>query len=171
MGTIRLEPLSAAHLEPVEAMLADQDVQRFTRIPVRVPNDFAASWIERYEQGRLDGTRRGFAIVDGDGEFLGVALAVRIESEARSVELGYIVAPDARGRGVATEALQQLTGWALSELGVLRIELWISVANEGSKRVAERCGYVREGVLRSVWFKDDLRDDFEIWSRLPSDAA
>ena len=80
------------------------------------------------------------------------------------------MSPHARGRGVATEAVRRLTGWALSELGALRIELWISVANEASKRVAERCGYVREGVLRSVWFKQDTRDDFEIWSRLPSDG-
>jgi RimJ/RimL family protein N-acetyltransferase len=167
---IRLEPLAAPHLEPVEAMLADPDVQRFTRVPVPVPVDFAASWITRYERGGIDGTAHGFAIVDGGGAFLGVALAVRIEAEARSAELGYIVAPHARGRGVASRALALLTDWALSELGALRIELWISVANEASKRVAERCGYVREGVLRSVWFKQDVRDDFEIWSRLPSDG-
>jgi RimJ/RimL family protein N-acetyltransferase len=169
VGAIRLEPLAAAHLEPVEAMLADADVERFTRIPVPMPADFARDWIDRYERGEVDGTRRGFAILDGGGEFLGVALAVRIEHEARSVELGYIVAPGARGRGVASEALRQLTDWAFAELGALRIELWISVANEPSKRVAERCGYVREGVLRSVWFKPDRRDDFEIWSRLPTD--
>jgi hypothetical protein len=30
-------------------------------------------------------------------------------------------------------------------------------------------GYVREGVLRSVYFKQGQRRDFEIWSRLPKD--
>ena len=39
----------------------------------------------------------------------------------------------------------------------------------GSKRVAERCGYLREGVLRSMHVKQDLREDTEIWSRLRSD--
>jgi RimJ/RimL family protein N-acetyltransferase len=169
VSAIRLEPLTATHLDRVEAMLDDPDVQRFTRIPVPTPAGFAAEWIERYEQGWRQGSRRGFAIVDGDGEFLGVALVVRIEPEAQTVELGYIVSPHARGRGVATEAVRLLTDWALSELDAQRIELWISVANEPSKRVAERCGYVREGVLRSIWFKQDVRDDFEIWSRLPID--
>lgn len=51
----------------------------------------------------------------------------------------------------------------------MRLELWIDVVNEASKRVAERCGYVREGVLRSVYFKQGRRHDFEIWSRLPTD--
>ena len=55
------------------------------------------------------------------------------------------------------------------ERGALRVELMISVANEGSRRVAERCGYVREGVLRSVHLKQDIREDQEIWSRLSTD--
>jgi RimJ/RimL family protein N-acetyltransferase len=71
---------------------------------------------------------------------------------------------------VATEALCLLTEWAFSELGMQRLELLISVDNEGSKRVAVRCGYVREGVLRSHYFKSGLREDTEIWSRLPSDG-
>ena len=50
-----------------------------------------------------------------------------------------------------------------------RIELLISVDNPASKRVAERAGYVREGVLRSLWFKQDRREDTEIWSRLAGD--
>jgi hypothetical protein len=36
--------------------------------------------------------------------------------------------------------------------------------------VAERVGYVHEGVLRSYWFKEDIRRDFGIWSRLLGDA-
>jgi RimJ/RimL family protein N-acetyltransferase len=99
---------------------------------------------------------------------LGVALAVHISREDRMIELGYIVAPEARGRGVAGEALRQLTEWAFGE-GALRVELWIDVVNEPSKRVAARCGYVREGVLRSIHFRQGQRHDFEIWSRLPTD--
>jgi hypothetical protein len=37
---------------------------------------------------------------------------------------------------------------------------------DASKRVAERCGYEREGVLRSVYLKPGLREDTEIWSRI-----
>ena len=92
-----------------------------------------------------------------------------IDLEARTAELGYIVAEEARGRGVATEGLRLLTDWALSELGALRLELLISVENEASKRVAERCGYEREGVLRSTYVKPGVREDVEIWSRLGND--
>ena len=52
---------------------------------------------------------------------------------------------------------------------MLRLELFISTDNVASKRVAERSGYVREGVLRSLHFKQDVREDTEIWSRLATD--
>jgi RimJ/RimL family protein N-acetyltransferase len=155
----------------VAGLLDDPDVQRFTRVPVPVPADFPRRWLSRYEEGRLDGSREAFAIVDADDAFLGLALAPEIKRDAREAELGYIVAPSARGRGVAGAGLGLLTDWAFEELGVLRIELLIDVDNEPSKRVAERCGYIREGVLRSAHLKDDLRSDTEIWSRLPTDPA
>jgi RimJ/RimL family protein N-acetyltransferase len=169
-GTLRLERFDRSHLDGVVPILGDPDVLRFTRVPEPVPAGFAESWLAAYEDGRRDGTREAFAIVDGDGTFLGVAVAPRIDLPARTAELGYVVAPAARGRGVATEALRLLTEWAFGELGLLRAELLISVENQASKRVAERCGYVREGVLRSLHLKQERREDTELWSRLPGDA-
>lgn len=171
MSAVRLAPLGVPHLEGLSRLVADPDVQRYTRIPSPPPADFARTWLGRYDDGRRDGTREGFAIVDDrDGAFLGIAVAARIEREARSAELGYIVDRGARGRGVASQALLLLTEWGFAALGALRLELYISVENEPSKRVAERCGYRREGVLRSVYVKPGLREDTEIWSRLPSDG-
>ena len=120
--------------------------------------------------GRADGTREAFAVEDrSDGSFLGIAVAPSIDPEARTVELGYLVAPAARGRGVGTEALRLMVPWAFEVLGARRLELLISVDNEGSKVVARRSGFVFEGVLRGRHFKDDLWEDTEIWSRLPTD--
>jgi RimJ/RimL family protein N-acetyltransferase len=71
---------------------------------------------------------------------------------------------------VATEALGLLTAWAFADLEAVRLELWIDVVNGASKRVADRCGYMREGTLRSIHFKQGQRRDFEIWSRLRKDS-
>jgi RimJ/RimL family protein N-acetyltransferase len=169
--SVRLVPLAREHLSEVEGLLDDPEVLRFTRVPEPPPPDFAETWLGLYERGRRDGTREAFAAVDGDGEFLGLALVPRIEREAQTAELGYIVSPAARGRGVATATLRLLTDWAFAELGALRLELLISVENHPSKRIAERNGYRREGVLRSVHVKQDVRDDVELWSRLPDDPA
>jgi RimJ/RimL family protein N-acetyltransferase len=169
---VRLEPLTEAHLAAVSAILDDPGVLRFTRVPEPVPDGFAATWLAAYEEGRRDGTRELFAVVDeDDGGFLGVGAAPAIDRETRTLELGYVVAPAARGRGVATAALRLLTDWAFAEAGAERIELLISVENGVSKRVAERCGYVREGVKRSAYFKQGRREDTELWSRLETDVV
>lgn len=167
--SLRLVSLAEEHLGDVGALLDDPDVQRFTRLPVPPPPDYAQQWLDRYEAGRRDGTREAFAALDGDGRFLGLALAVDIDRDAREAELGYIVAAAARGRGVAVAMLTELTRWTFAELEALRIVLIIDVENAASSRVAERCGYVREGVMRSTHLKGDVRIDAGIWSRLASD--
>jgi RimJ/RimL family protein N-acetyltransferase len=166
---LRLEPLSARHLDDLEALAQEPVVQRFTRVPEPPPPGFARSWLARYEAGRRDGSAEGFAAVDEQGAFLGLALAPDIDVDGRQLELGYIVAAAARGRGVATAILRRLTRWAFTEAGALRAYLLIETGNAASRRVAERCGYVQEGVLRSVHLKQDRRADLTLWSRLPSD--
>jgi RimJ/RimL family protein N-acetyltransferase len=167
---LRLEPLSARHSADLTALIADPDVLRFTRIPVPVPPGFVAGWVAMYEDARRAGTREGFAAFGADGEFLGMALAPAIDREAGEVELGYMVAPAARGRGVATAMLRQLTDWAFAHAGAQRIALIIDVRNGASRRVAERCGYTLEGTMRSIHLKQDQRVDAELWSKLPSDG-
>jgi RimJ/RimL family protein N-acetyltransferase len=170
-GTIRLEPLGASHLEGLAELGRDPDVQRFTYVPSPWEEGFERTWLEGYEQAP-EGTRAAFAIVDeGSEEFIGFAALVRIDQDAREAEAGYIVSPRARGRGLAARALGLLTEWALDGLALERVELRITPDNLASIRVAERCGYVREGVLRSVHFKQGERSDLAVYSRLPSDAA
>jgi RimJ/RimL family protein N-acetyltransferase len=168
---LRLAPLGPQHLPALRELVKDPDVQRFTRVPVPPPPGWIDTWLAFYEQGREDGTREGFAIEDATGGFLGLAFAVKLDVEAATTELGYVVAPAARGRGIASRALAELTAWAFRDREMLRAELKISKGNGASKRVAERCGYVCEGVLRSVYVKPGMRDDLELWTRLASDPA
>ena len=170
MAAIRLEPLTAAHFAGIAELAADPEVARFTRMPSPTSPGQPREWLDGYQDGARQGRRAAFAIVDGDGHFVGVAVAPRIDREAATVELGYVVAAAHRGRGVATEALRLLSEWAFAELGVLRLELRIDVRNEASKRVAARGGYLREGTLRSLRLERERRADTEIWSRLPAEA-
>ena len=166
---IRLVPLAPDHEPALAELVHDEGVRTYTRVPTDPPPDFAATWLAGYVDSWQDGSRAGFAIEALDGEFLGAGMFVRLDAQALQGEIGYVVAPRARGRGVATRTVRLLTQWGFSELGLARIELWIDTTNSGSERVAERAGYVREGVLRSYWFKEDIRRDFGIWSRLRSD--
>jgi len=166
---MELRPLAAADVDDVAELIADPTTLRYTRVPEPPPEGFAQGWYARYEEGRETGAKEAFAIVGDDGAFLGLALAPTIDAEAAEAELGYIVAARARGRGVASEALRQLTAWAFEQRGIERAYLLIDVDNAASGTVAERAGYTLEGVLRNAYIKDGRRGDTQLWSRLPGD--
>ena len=86
-------------------------------------------------------------------------------------EVGYWLRRDARGRGLTTRALHLISRWALGELGCARLQLRADVLNLPSQRVAEKAGFTREGVLRSVAFnpRQDRRVDFVMFSLLPGE--
>jgi RimJ/RimL family protein N-acetyltransferase len=82
-----------------------------------------------------------------------------VELEQRRAAVGYWLAPEARGRGVATRAVRLIARWAFEDLEVARLELTCSPDNHASQRVAERCGFTRQGLLRShTQFKGERRD-------------
>jgi RimJ/RimL family protein N-acetyltransferase len=170
VAALRLVPTTSAHAAGMEDLIRDPDVLRFTRVPDPPPPDFVDTWLQRYEDGRRDGTREAFTIEDpSDGRFLGIAVAPSIQREERTAELGYVIHPDARGRGVASTALDRLTKWAFDELDAVRLELLISAENPASKRVAEHNGYRYEGTLRSLFVMPGRWEDSEMWSRLATD--
>jgi RimJ/RimL family protein N-acetyltransferase len=166
---VRLEPFAPAHLDAFAAITGDPDVLRYTRFPDPPQSAFPARWLARYEDGRRDGTKEAFAVLDAAGAFCGVALAVEIDRAAAEAELGYLTVPAARGRGIATAALARLTRWALDDQALERVTLIIDSGNLGSRRVAERCGYVLDGVLRNAYVKPGIRADTMIYSRLRTD--
>ena len=61
-------------------------------------------------------------------------------------EVGYWVALRALQQGVATPASGLLTRWALTELGMARLEVFIEPENRAYTVVAQSCGYVNESV-------------------------
>jgi ribosomal-protein-alanine N-acetyltransferase len=148
-----------------EAM-SDADILRFTRTPDPIPEGWVEQWLAAFDGD----DRYAFAIVDAEDRFLGYAVTGRVDRSDLEVELGYAVTPAARGRGVATEALRQLTEWAFDQ-GMQRVTALISPDNAASSRVALKAGYTYEGVMRSMHHIDGRRSDLQSWSILPGELA
>ena len=167
---MRLEPLGDRYVADLDRLTADPDVMRFTRVPEHRADGFAATWVDAYVTAWEDGSRAGFAIeAVEDGSFLGMAALVQIHLDLAEAEIGYIVAPEARGRGVAMRAVRLISHWAFEEVGLRRLEAWVDPANEPSVRVAERVGFTYEGMRRSVHVKQGVRADMAVYSLLPGE--
>ncbi len=73
---------------------------------------------------------------------------------------------------MTTRAVRLVAAWALRAAGCERLVLRADTLNVPSQRVAERAGFVREGIERSARFspRQGRRVDFVVYSRLPEDS-
>ena len=85
---------------------------------------------------------------EGEGLFVGGTGLHRIDWAVRRFEIGYWVRTGFEGQGLVAEAVRALTRLAFDRLGAARVEIRMDSTNLASRRVAERCGYTLEGVLR-----------------------
>lgn len=98
-------------------------------------------------------------VIEVDGEMIG-HVAVHLESDGRAAEIGYTLAPVARGNGYATEAATRVIDWLFDDVGVSRIHASLHPENVDSMMVLERLGFVYEGTARqSYWVGDECTDD------------
>ena len=75
-----------------------------------------------------------------------------------SVEFGYTIFPDYRGKGYASEAAEALMDWATREHHVTRFVVSISPANEPSLRIAKKFGFHKVGTVTDP--EDGIEDVF-----------
>jgi RimJ/RimL family protein N-acetyltransferase len=105
---------------------------------------------------------------EATGELLGGGALHHLDAETSTVQIGYWLLRESRGRGIATKVARLLAEHAFS-IGIQRVEARVDVGNDASDRVAERAGFTREGVLRSVGRVDGSRTDRAVWSLLPGE--
>jgi RimJ/RimL family protein N-acetyltransferase len=131
----------------------------------------ARACLAQHEQARRGGTQIEFALVEphDDNVVLGGASLNNVNLDQGRAAIGYWLTSHARGRGVATHAVRLISRWAFEDLRLARLELTCGPDNRASQGVAERCGFTREGILRSyVPFKDTRRDTV-VFSLLPGE--
>jgi len=154
----------------VAAACQDDEIARWLAlVPQPYTEEHARFYVEECIQADED--RRAFAITDAStGDVVG-SIDMRI-NRLQTGHVGYWVAAQARGRGVASDALRALSRWALESLGLGRVELVTDPENIASQRVAERAGFQREAVLRSILLnRDGSRRDGVMFSLLPEDLG
>ncbi len=81
-------------------------------------------------------------------------------------EVGYWVRSDAARQGIATEAAARVLQVAFDEMALHRVVLRVAVGNRASDRVAEKLGFVHEGVLRKEVLVAGTWLDHTLWAML-----
>lgn len=167
---VRLRAWSRNDIDAAHAAVQDPLIPRFTRVPESQTKEEISRFIEGREQARQSGCVLPLVIAAAQNDaLLGTVSLMDLDWEQRRGDVGFWIASWARGQGVATRAVHLLSRWALTELGLARIQLGTYVDNHASQRVAERCGFLREGVLRAFLEVRGRRHDIVMFSLLSDD--
>ena len=169
-GALVLRPWRLDDVPRLTEICGDPEISRWTRVPFPYTEEHARTWIEQTIRDWDDRRHAAFAVIDAaSGEVVG-AIGLRLfEDYALQGSIGYWVAKEARGRGVATGALRLLSRWALREVGLPRVQLVTEPENVPSQLVAERAGFRREGLLRSYIELQGRRRDCLMFSLLAAE--
>ncbi len=177
-GELALRAPAPADVAEIARICADPAIQRWTRVPSPYTVDDARRFVLMSIGALAEGTGVHLLAVDADDRrhVLG-SVGLSLEAADRTGELGYWVAPEARGRGVATRAGRLLVAWAFAELGVQSVALQAAVDNAGSNGVARALGFRPVGTLRSAMIAGPAGDpaaprrDARLYDLLPGELT
>jgi RimJ/RimL family protein N-acetyltransferase len=146
-----VRPWHAGDADAVFRACQDPLIPRWTGMPQPYLREHAESFVGPFTtQSWANGTAAPMGVFDaGTGEMLGASGLISLSRDRSAAEVGYWVAPWARGRGVATDATRAVARWALDTLGVLRLAWRAELGNHASRLVAERLGFRLEGIVRN----------------------
>lgn len=135
-----LPPLGRQHAEELATVYADEEVARFIGGEA-LDAPATASQLAQFESiWTTLGYGQSAVLVRTSGEFIG-RVGLHPWPEWDEVELGWVIARHAQGRGYAKEAASAWLGVAFGELELHRITAVIHPDNQRSRSLAERLGF------------------------------
>lgn len=167
-----LRPWEMSDLPLVREASQDPYIPLITTIPAHYSDAAAEAFVRRQWERAATGAGYPFAIVRSrDRRPVGsIGLWLRELPEGRA-SIGYWMVASGRGQGVTRAALRTVTSWALRDLGIPRLQLFIEPWNTASARIAVDVGYRREGLLRGWQRVGDERRDMAVYGLLNTDGT
>lgn len=135
-------------------------------------NGLQARWAA---DGLISDDRVTLVVEDGAGAVAGTvgwfALQHGPSVTARALNVGIVLLPQHRGRGLGTAAQAAFAAYLFDTTLVERLEAGTDVDNIAEQRALDKAGFTREGVLRHAQYRAGQWRDLVAYSRLRGDPA
>ena len=152
-------------LEDLVTLANNDKVSRYLDLSFPHPytHEAAAWWIEI--GCRAEGS--AVKVIEWEGQFVG-SVGTTAASGWRShiAEIGYWLGEPFWGKGIASQALDQMTKIAFTELEFQKLQASVLKPNVGSMKVLEKCGYILEGEMAREVCRDGIFYDTSVYSKL-----
>ena len=164
-ANLTLRPWVMDDRSTVYDICQDPIIQLYTTVPVPYTEEHARIFIESQDENFDRHDSMAFAGVVYGQVVLCVSLH-GVKEFDHFCELGYWVAPDARGAGYASRAALHVSNFALS-LGFRRVEAFTDPDNVASRRTLVRAGFQMESILpQRMTQRDGKQTDAIMFSKL-----
>ena len=166
---VRLRGFEKSDADAMLRWASDEDVVRW-----HGPPDWPASraQAERYieRMTAADSADKGFAIETLDGALVGDCGLRKIDWKSRKAEFFITIGEkEFWDKGFATETLKLVSRLAFDKMNLNRLWLTVLVDNPRAVRCYEKCGFVREGLLRQESYVDGKYRDVLMMALLRED--
>jgi RimJ/RimL family protein N-acetyltransferase len=171
-----------APMEDVVALrpVAEEDLpllERLTQDPAAAGDHAWSGWRDllrfrqEWAEDRLVGDEGGVLLVVQGTERLGFVSWFKVDFPPSYYwSMGIALLPEARGKGYGTQAHRALARYLFAHTTVHRIEGITEAENLAERRVIEKAGFTREGVMRGVFWRDGAYRDGVLYSLLRTDS-
>ena len=151
--TVSIRRARADDVDFLVELVTHEDVEPFlAAVRPKTREDVLAD----VERSQAEPDAFGVFVVEVDGARAGTMAFERANRRSRIADLGGLaVHPDFRGRRVGDKVARLLQQHLFDDLGFHRVQLEIYGFNERAQRHAERAGFVREGVRRKAYWRNE----------------
>lgn len=165
---LNLRPVALEDAEPLfERVSSDPEVTRYMSWRTNASVDETRDFLRAVTAEVQDPPQHVWAIgLTGDPTAWGTIGLIR---RGARVEMGYVLARELWGRGLATEAARAVAETALRHDAIWRVQAYCHTANAASARVLEKAGLTLEGVARRMHVMPQLGDaphDCRLYARV-----
>lgn len=163
-ASLRLEPLSEAHLPGLEKVAFDERIWCYMLISVKTPADLRG-WMDSALETKAAGNAMPWAtVLKAENRVIGSTRFLDLDLKHRTVEIGHTwLAPEYQGAGLNPEAkLLQLT-YAFEQLHMNRVALKTHHENLQSQAAMRKMGAIEEGTFRNHYVMPDGSQRHSVW--------
>jgi [ribosomal protein S5]-alanine N-acetyltransferase len=157
----QLRDVSNDDADALFRILSSPDVSRYLgRHPISTMDEVMLR-VNTYRKTFTDQTGIAWMITDRThGELIGTCVLWKLDAKHHRAELGYILSPEWWGKGIIPEVASAVLAYGFNQMGLHSAEAQIAPANNASRRVLEKLGFVQEGYFRENFY-NPVTEGFE----------
>jgi len=133
------------------------------RLPFPYTKKDAKEWLDLVKKQKIVTT----FCIDVDGKLVGsIGVTLKDDVYRKTAEIGYFIAEEYWGRGIATEAVKQMVSYVQKKFDIVRIYAEVFEHNKASMKALEKNGFYLECIRKKAAFKNNVILDDYVWVKL-----